>query len=45
MEQFMTKAELVDMIHAKAGLPTKTKTEEIIEKILAELSVGLFEKE
>ena len=41
MEQFMTKAELVDMIHAKAGLPTKTKTEETFDAIIKVLTEAI----
>lgn len=34
----MTKAELVDKIHAKAGLSTKAKTELVLDATLAVLS-------
>ena len=30
----MTKAELVEKIHAKAGLPTKAKAEEALDKVV-----------
>jgi len=33
----MTKAELVDKIHAKAGLPTKTQTEHALDAVIAAL--------
>ena len=31
----MTKAELVEKIHAKAGLPTKAKAEEALDAVVA----------
>jgi len=34
----MTKAELVDLIHTKAGLPTKAKTEAALDATIAVLS-------
>jgi DNA-binding protein HU-beta len=33
----MTKAELVDKIYAKAGLPTKAQTEHALDSIIATL--------
>ena len=30
----MTKAELVEKIHAKAGLPTKAKAEEALDAVV-----------
>ncbi|MDR2695722.1 MAG: HU family DNA-binding protein [Deltaproteobacteria bacterium] len=36
-EHAMTKAELVDVIHAKAGLPTKAQTEHVLDAIVASL--------
>ena len=33
----MTKAELVDKIHAKAGLPTKAQTEQALDAVIAAL--------
>ena len=37
----MTKAELVDRIHAKAGLPTKAQTEQALDAIIATLKDAL----
>jgi DNA-binding protein HU-beta len=37
----MTKAELVDKIHAKAGLPTKAQTEHTLDVIIASLKDAL----
>jgi len=37
----MTKAELVDTIHAKAGLPTKTQTEQAFDAVIAALKEAL----
>ena len=37
MENVMTKAELVEKIHAKAGLPTKAKAEEALDAVVASL--------
>ena len=35
----MTKAELVEKIHAKAGLPTKAKAEEALDAVFAQPSL------
>ena len=37
----MTKAELVEKIHAKAGLPTKAKAEEALDAVVASLREAL----
>ena len=37
----MTKAELVEKIHAKAGLPTKAKAEEALDAVVAALREAL----
>jgi DNA-binding protein HU-beta len=37
----MTKAELIDKIHAKAGLPTKTQTEHALDAIIVTLKDAL----
>ena len=37
----MTKAELVEKIHAKAGLPTKAKAEEALDAVVASLRESL----
>ena len=37
----MTKAELVDKIHAKAGLPTKAQTDHALGAIIAALQDAL----
>jgi len=37
----MTKAELVDKIYAKAGLPTKAQTEHALDAIIAALKDAL----
>jgi DNA-binding protein HU-beta len=37
----MTKAELVDKIHAKAGLPTKIQTEQALDAVVAVLKDAL----
>jgi DNA-binding protein HU-beta len=37
----MTKAELVDKIHAKAGLPTKGQTEQALDAVIATLKDAL----
>ncbi len=37
----MTKAELVDKIHAKAGLPTKVQTENALDAVVAALKDAL----
>ena len=39
----MTKAELVDKIYAKANLPTKAKTEEALDAVIAALRDALIE--
>lgn len=39
----MTKAELVEKIFIKAGLPTKTKAEEALEAVLDVLKTSLAE--
>ena len=40
-ESSMTKAELVDKMHAKAALPTKAQTEHTLDAILAALKDAL----
>ena len=37
----MTKVELVDTMHAKAGLPTKAQTEQALDAIIAALKEAL----
>ena len=37
----MTKAELVDKIHAKAALPTKAQTEHALDAVIAALKDAL----
>lgn len=37
----MTKAELVDKIHAKAGISTKAKAEEALEAVVSSLREAL----
>ena len=37
----MTKAELVDRIHAKAGMPTKAQTEQALDAIITTLKDAL----
>lgn len=37
----MTKAELVDKIYTKAGLPTKAKAEEALDAVIATLREAL----
>jgi len=37
----MTKAELVDKIHAKAALPTKAQTEQALDAVIATLKEAL----
>ena len=41
----MTKAELVEKIHAKAGLPTKAKAEEALDAVVASLREALADGE
>lgn len=41
----MTKAELVEKIHAKAGLPTKAKAEEALDAVVAALREALADGE
>ena len=38
----MTKAELVEKIHAKAGLPTKAKAEEALDAVVTFTGFGSF---
>lgn len=37
----MTKAELVDKIHSKAGLPTKAQTEQALDAVIIALKDAL----
>ena len=37
----MTKAELVEKVYAKAGLPTKVKAEEALDAVIASLREAL----
>ena len=37
----MTKAELVEKVYAKAGLPTKAKAEEALDAVIASLREAL----
>ncbi len=41
----MTKAELVDKIYAKAGLPTKTMAESALDAVIASVREALAEGE
>lgn len=38
----MTKAELVQKIHAKAGLTTKTQTENVLDAVISSLTDALM---
>lgn len=39
----MTKAELVDKIHLKANLPTKAKTEDVLDAVINALREALID--